>query len=116
MMHSLYHTTFTDQPPSNRLRRNQHLEPLFEKLEEHAARWKDIGSSLGFTVGELNNIEANAVALLRGPQGYLKTLLTQWMDWFPGDRRGSTGYATLEGMKNALLRANLGAAAYELHL
>ena len=88
---------------------------MLKQLKKHAARWKDIGRNLGFTEGELNNIAKDTVLLLRGPQGYLDTLLTQWLEWAPGDERGSKGYATLEGMKAALLQANLGVTAHELH-
>ena len=47
----------------------------------------------------------------RGPEGYLGELLSQWLQWAPGDERGSTGFATMESLIAALLKANFGALA-----
>ena len=38
-------------------------------------------------------------------------MLSQWLQWTPGDGRGSTGYATRESLHAALLKANLGVVA-----
>ena len=44
----------------------------------------------------------------QGSKGYLRELLSQWLEWAPGDARGSTGYATRESLVAALRKANLG--------
>ena len=41
-------------------------------------------------------------------------MLAQWLQWAPGDSRGSTSFATLEDLKAALNQAGLGAIAYDL--
>ena len=103
-----------DQLPFNRLY-SEHHKVLLTQLEKHASRWRDLGARLGFT-GELDNIQANPVLINNAPKSYLSTLLTQWLEWAPGDGRGSQGFATLEGLKDALRQANLGATAHDLHL
>ena len=82
----------------------------------HAARWRDIGTKLGFTQGELDNIEDNQVSTTRGPESYLSRLLSKWLEWAPGDGRRSEGFATLKGLKEALRQADLGATAHDLHI
>lgn len=78
----------------------------------HAAYWRDIGKELGFKEGEMNNVQSNQMLLMQSPpKSYLREMLTQWLQWAPGDRRGSTGYATKESLRAALLRANLGQLA-----
>ena len=41
-------------------------------------------------------------------------MLAQWLEWAPGDSRGSTSFATLEDLKAALYQAGLGATAHNL--
>ena len=41
-------------------------------------------------------------------------MLSQWLQWAPGDSRGSTSFATLEDLKTALNQAGLGATAHDL--
>ena len=47
------------------------------------------------------------------PNSYLEEMLTQWLEWTPGDERGSTGFATKKALRVALLRANLGQLAHQ---
>ena len=78
--------------------------------------WREIGTELHFTQGELNNIQTNVLLSTGSPTSWLGAMLTQWLEWAPGDIRGSNDFATLETLRNALRQANLGAAAYDLHL
>ena len=78
-------------------------------LALHAAKWRDIGRELGFKQGEMDHIQSNPMLLTQSPpQSYLREMLSQWLQWAPGDGRGSTGFATRESLRAALLRANLG--------
>ena len=95
---------------------SRHLPSLLKQLSEHVAKWKEIGSSLGFTEGEISTIQASPSLLTDGPRGYLRKMLSQWSEWAPGDGRGSADFATLEGLKHALRQANLGATAHDLHI
>ena len=92
------------QPSScntHQLKEIPHLAILLSKLNDHAWRWRDIGSSLGFRQGELSNIQAN-VQQQDAPVGCLRAMLSQWLQWAPGDSRGSSSYATLDALKTAL--------------
>ena len=92
-----------------------HLAILLRRLNNHAWKWRDIGLSLGFEQGELNNIQAS-VQQQDVPVGCLRTMLSQWLQWAPGDGRGSSSFATLNGLKSALSGCGLGAIASTLSL
>ena len=47
----------------------------------------------------------------QAPGSYLSEMLTQWLQWAPGDGRGSKGFATKESLYDALLKINLGRLA-----
>ena len=46
---------------------------------------------------------------------YLSAMLSDWLQWAPGDARGSSCYATLESLKDAVDKAGLGSLAQKLH-
>ena len=71
---------------------------------------------LGFMQDEMKNIEANALLLTGSPTSWFTQMLSDWLQWAPGDGRRSTYFATLEKLKDALKQANLGATAETLHL
>ena len=95
---------------------SQHHTILLEQLTEHSARWKSIGLQLGFRQSKLDTIEARPSLWVGAPNTMLSAVLTEWLQWAPGDGRGSTSFATIEGLKNALMKANLGATAHNLHI
>ena len=94
----------------------QHYSFLCDSLDIHAAKWKDIGRNLQFLPGELANIEARPILLQTAPKSYLHAMMEEWLQWAPGDHRGSKNFATLEALQLALSKSGLGAAATELHL
>ena len=70
-------------------------------------------AELGFK-GEMNNVQSDPMLLTQSaPKGYLREMLSQWLQWAPGDGRGSTGYASKESLQASLLRANLGQLAQQ---
>ena len=94
-----------------------HHALLFTQLKEHAAEWKDIGTHLGFSHGELSNIQASPLHLLNGaPKSWLSAMLAEWLEWAPGDERGSNNIANLSDLKSAVREAGLGRTAEELTL
>ena len=101
-----------------RIRLSELYHPaLFEKLTKHAPHWRDIGERLGFTHSELENIQTQPLLLLDGaPRSWLREMLAKWLQWAPGDNRGSRDFATLEALKSALSEAGLAAAANDLQL
>ena len=48
---------------------------------------------------------------MNSPVSWLSAMLSQWLQWAPGDSQGSTSFATLEDLKAAL---NQGATAHDL--
>ena len=87
---------------------------LFEQLQTHSAKWREIGLSLGFRPSELDEIQARPLLLSGAPKSFLSAMLADWLQWVPGDSLGSTSFATLEDLKAALNQTGLGAAAYNL--
>ena len=90
------------------------LPALNQQLKKHAAKWREIGMHLGFIPGELDNIEACPYLMADAPVTWLRALLEEWIQWAPGDSRGSTNFATLEELKAVLKEAGLGATAHDL--
>ena len=62
---------------------------------------------LGFLIGELDAIEADPMLMMDAPNSYLKFMLHQWVEWFPGDGRGSKQYATTMVLYKALIDSDL---------
>lgn len=94
----------------------QHYPRLYSQLSIHGAQWRDVGTHLGFAQGELKNIQERAHLLANSPVSWLGEMLSQWLEWAPGDARGSVDFATLEGLRQALRQANLGSTAHDLRL
>ena len=88
------------------------LHQLTERLRSYGSHWRLIGTYLGFTNGELDAIEDRTSLFIEAPLSWLREVLSQWLHWAPGDRRGSVGYATREALRSALQKAGLGIAAH----
>ena len=87
-----------------------------KKLKAHAAKWREIGTYLGFLPGELSNIEARPNLMQGAPITWLGAMLEEWIQWAPSDSRGSTSFASVEDLKTAVIDAGLGATAHELNI
>ena len=96
--------------------KEEHLPDLLTALRNHAWKWRDIGTQLGFQQGELENIAANQTLQPNISQSCLRAMLSEWLQWAPGDSRGSLTIATLKTPKSALRESGLGATAQELSL
>lgn len=62
---------------------------------------------LGFLPNELDVIERKPLLIPDGPNSWLDAMLTEWLQWAPGDGRESTNFATLESLSEALNKAGL---------
>ena len=91
-----------------------HLPRLLSKLNNHACKWRDIGTHLGFLQRELDNIQGKPALFNDGPKSWLREMLTQWLQWAPGDSRGSSSVASVDSLTLALNNSGLGATALEL--
>ena len=81
---------FTESSTAAQLNDSDH-----EKLAPHAAKWRDVGKGLGFKEEEMDSIQSNPMLMMQSPpKSWLKEMLSQWLQWAPGDGRGSTGVAT----------------------
>ena len=105
---TLYHITV----PSRRLDVTDY-NWICVKLRPYAYLWKDIGLGLGFLAAELNCIEANHRNDINSS---LYAMLDNWLQWAPGDDRGSRDYATVRSLSTAVDKAGLGLLAQELRL
>ena len=87
------------------------MNSLLGSLDHHAHQWRDIATYLGFHQAELNVIQARPLLLHGAPQSWLRAMLTEWLEWSPNNSRGSSSFATLQALKDALSKSGLGAAA-----
>ena len=92
----------------------RHLSKLLCTLNPHASKWREIGTHLGFHQGELDNIQGNLSLLNEGPKALLREMLREWLEWAPGDSRGSSSFASIECLKCALDKSGLGKTALEV--
>ena len=90
------------------------LRKVKDKLKGHAAKWELIAQGLGFRAGEIDTIRSMPHLFMGGPVGFLNHMLNEWEQWFPGDDRNSTTCATAGAIIEAVSKAGLGKAAYEL--
>ena len=102
----------TSPPPYHQTRLD--FNTICEKLRPYSHKWRVIGEGLGFTHAELSTIEANPSLFLGAPASYLSAMLSVWLQWAPGDARGSRDYATMESLRRAVDKAGLGRTAQEL--
>ena len=47
------------------------------------------------------------------PGSFLREMLAEWLQWAPSDGHGHTGYATVQGLQEALRKAKLGVLSEE---
>jgi hypothetical protein len=93
-----------------------HCSYLIQQLSNYAADWREIGTHLKFQQKELDVIQAKPLLQTTAPKSWLSALISEWMEWAPGDSRGSTNYANLEDLKSAVSKAGFGVVADELSL
>ena len=73
-----------DQDKRTRLTELHH-PALLKKLTKYASCWRTIGERLRFTPYELDNIEARPLLQQRAPINLLSAMLSEWLQWAPGD-------------------------------
>lgn len=84
----------------------------------HSAKWRTIGTNLGFHPSELDGIQSKPMLFSEAPGSYLNELLTQWLQWAPdpADRASKRSFATLGALQSAVRRAGLGRVAADLKI
>ena len=95
---------------------SSHHATLYQQLSEHAAKWREVGTHLGFHQGELDTIASKPSHYHGGPKSCLSAMLSEWLERAPGDGRGSVQCATLNQLKEAVRKSGLGVTAQNLEL
>ena len=90
------------------------LSTIYSVLKTNSSIWMEIGMHLGFKYGELCKIAARPLLHASAPESCLLAMLSEWLQWAPGDNRGSTSFASSEMLKSALNKSGLGATAHDL--
>ena len=96
-----------------RLNVEQDVSWICAVLQLYSRHWHIIAHGLGFTETEISTVEASYASRTDHPYSYLQAMLFRWLQWFPGDIRGSTYYPTLEYLQKAL---DEGVPHYKLHM
>ena len=99
--------TLLEESGNERLTQKHNFTTLYGQLSKHSHKWSIIGAHLGFQQSELDIIQARPLLLKTAPESWLSAMLVEWMEWAPGDSRGSRDFATLNGLKNAVNKAGL---------
>ena len=89
---------------------DKHHSTLFQILSRstHPIKWREIGIHLGMANSKLDEIQTRPLLMHDAPKSWLSAMLAEWLQWAPGDERGSSSFATLGGLMDALNKAGLG--------
>ena len=87
---------------------NLHWSTTGGNLLSVAMRWRDIGSHLGFSDKEMDIIHQQKTD---NENQCLYELLDQWLEWYPGDSRGSTSFPTYSRIQKVLVDIGFGNVA-----
>ncbi len=95
-----------------------HYGILCEQLRDCAPNngWRKIATGLRFSAPEIDEIASSPMHLIGAPGSYMDAVIGEWIEWGPGDKRGSKDVATLEALKSALQKTNFGKLASSLTL
>ena len=117
----------------------RHLRYLFHsvrhKQNDCIFHWRDIGSQLGFSTQELDDIQefqsknpepiyVSVTRQIKSRYNYVNEnhsfnainesdkctfeMLERWLKWYPGDSRGSTNFPSYSNLKQAIINAGFG--------
>ena len=112
-----------------------HLDALYETLRRNdkeetcRSHWRDVGSQLGFSTQELEDVHKRDLLNFRsirrpmqhGTEIFWKSssyisesskcmiqMLKRWLQWYPKDSRGSTSFPRYQSLKKAVTKARFG--------
>ena len=95
---------------------DHHYGFLHEQLCPCADKWEKIAIGLRFKADEIRRIKCDPMNIAGGSEACLGAVLADWLQWIPGDARGSKKKATLEALKTAVSKAGFGVIAKKLTL
>ena len=94
--------------PAYHLLSNEDKFKILELLIDKVSHWRDIGTALGFSSGELNEIESMPLLLSRAPKRFLEKLVEKWLQW---PCEGHNSEPTVEALCKALKNKTVGLGA-----
>ena len=99
------HTSITPpEVPTDELSEDQ-LRKIKDKLKTHAPKWENIAQGLHFRASEIEIIRSMPQLFMGAPVSFLNQMLDEWYQWYPGDARESTTYATAGAIIEAVNKA-----------
>ena len=119
-----HEASFAENVLPNDILKPFHLDNLYRNIEKCdndnscVTQWRKIGSQLGFSEEELDNIHPQNSANEQTDINYISSctykMLDQWLQWYPKDKRGSTSFPTYSALQRALVNAGFGNVVREL--
>ena len=107
--------------------KHHHIDSLYRSItgrdpENCLSQWKMVGLQLGFSEKELSDVPGKADDSIwkfsdeefNYDGKIFKQMLKEWVEWYPGDSRGSTKFATYSDLQNALIKTGFGNVARDL--
>ena len=119
-----HEASFAENVLPNDILKPFHLDNLYQNIEKCdndnscLTQWRKIGSQLGFSEEELDNIHpknsANEQTDINHISSCTYKMLDQWLQWYPKDKRGSTSFPRYSALQRALVNARFGNVVREL--
>ena len=88
----------------------QDLYILTSIMKPAAPHWQAIGGALGILPSDLTIIQQSPLLTPEGPTGYMRQMLSQWLNWAPPNH----SWPTLEALEMALRRSGQENLAFQL--
>ena len=88
----------------------QDLYILTSIMKPAAPQWQAIGGTLGFLYSDLTIIQQSPLLIPEGSTGYMRQMLSQWLNWAPPNHP----WPTLEALEAALRRSGQESLAFQL--
>ena len=88
----------------------QDLYILTSIMKPAAPQWQAIGGALGFLYSDLTIIQQSPLLIPEGSTGYMRQMLSQWLNWAPPNHP----WPTLEALEAALRRSGQESLAFQL--
>ena len=88
----------------------QDLYILTSIMKPAAPQWQAIGGALGLLPSDLTIIQQSPLLILEGSTGYMRQMLSQWLNWAPPNHP----WPTLEALETAIQSSGSESLAFQL--
>ena len=79
-----------------------------DKIDSCMRNWREVGSQLGFSKEELDEIQQKSNNKQTDTSSCTKEMLDLWLQWYPKDQRDSTSFPTYSALQRALVTTGFG--------